>query len=63
MKKHIEFELDEWEMMFAQVELEQEIKRLDECLQAGSCVARQLELTRETMSKIYTAIVQAGFRR
>ena len=63
MKKQITFELDEWEMMFAQVELEQEIKRLDECLIAGSCVARQLELTRETMSKIYTAIVQAGFRR
>lgn len=63
MKKHIEFELDEWELMFAQVELEQEIKRLDECLQAGSCVARQLEYTRETMMKIYTAIVEAGLRR
>ena len=63
MKKQIKLELTEWEMMFAQVELEQEIKRLDECLQAGSCVARQLELTRETMSKIYTAIVEAGLRR
>ena len=63
MKKQIEFELDDWEMMFAQVELEQEIKRLDECLSAGSCVARQLELTRETLSKIYTAIVEAGLRR
>ena len=63
MKKQITFELDEWEMMFAQVELEQEIKRLDACLIAGSCVARQLEYTRETMMKIYTAIVQAGLRR
>ena len=63
MKKHIEFELSDWEMMFAQVELEQEIKRLDECLQAGSCVARQLEYTRETLSKIYTAIVKAGLTR
>lgn len=63
MKKQIKFELDDWEMMFAQVELEQEIKRLDECLQAGSCVARQLEYTRETMMKIYTAIVEAGLRR
>ena len=63
MKKQVEFKLDEWELMFAQVELEQEIKRLDECLRAGSCVARQLELTRETLSKIYTAIVEAGLRR
>lgn len=63
MKKQIKFELDDWEMMFAQVELEQEIKRLDECLLAGSCVARQLEYTRETMMKIYTAIVEAGLRR
>lgn len=63
MKKKVEFQLDEWELMFAQVELEQEIKRLDECLQAGSCVARQLEYTRETLSKIYTAIVEAGLRR
>lgn len=63
MKKQVEFELSDWELMFAQVELEQEIKRLDECLLAGSCVARQLEYTRETMMKIYTAIVEAGLRR
>ena len=63
--KEITLKLNDWEILFAYVSIEQAIRDIDQSFMKieNSSVRGQLQLSRDALSKIYTALVDASLRK
>lgn len=63
--KEITLKLNDWEILFAYVSIEQAIRDIDQRFMKieNSSVRGQLQLSRDALSKIYTALIDASLRK
>lgn len=63
--KEITLKLNDWEILFAYVSIEQAINEIDRSIMKieNSSVSSQLSLSRDALSKIYTALIDASLRK